>query len=400
MVLVTLAVITATTHQFVYTSEINYASAKNNISEVKAHYLARSVINLARLLLKVQDKVLDRNRMFLGDIQLAEFMPMLLPAFFGQGAELLAGALGVDPKDVHGLEYKKSYGTATLESITSEDGKLNVNCAYVRSDQDPQVVRLATSLLALIADQRYNLLFETADESGNYNDRETVVAAILDYIDMDTVRFGQASAAEDYGYGTLRDPYEAKNNIIDSTAELHLVRGITDDFWANFGDSLTVYGHCMPNLCAVPEDNWTLMASILMHTARDPQDPVFQDPIRLRALSKAVLQQVKFGGCTDLNTLVSAARQPMPLAQMMDMATGGESTTGQDTETFVGTLQGVELDPQKVTGSAYMGARRIYKMVARAEVGRVVKRITAVWDQQFRSPSTGQMGAFVYWKEE
>jgi general secretion pathway protein K len=397
MVLVTLAIITVTTHQFVYTSEINYASAKNVISETKAHYLARSVINLTQLLLKVQDKVLDRNRMFLGDIQLTDFIDMLLPAFFGQGATLLAGALGVDPKDIRGLEYKKSNGTASLEHISSEDGKINVNCAYVRSDQDPQVVRLATSLLALMSDERYNLLFETADETGNYNDRETVVSAIIDYIDMDTTRFGQAGAAEDYGYQTLADRYEAKNNIIDSVAELHLVRGVTDDFWANFGESLTAYGHCAPNLCAIPEDNWLLIASILMQSARDPQDPVFQDPIRLRALSKAVLQQVKFGGCNDLNSFVAAARQPMPIGQMMGLDT---QATGEASETFVGTLQGVELDPAKVTGAAYMGPRRIYKIVAKAEVGRVVKRITAVWDQQFRSPSTGQLGGFVYWRED
>ena len=401
MVLVTLAVMSATTHQFVYTSEINYASAKNSVSEIKAHYLARSVINLTRLLLKVQDKVLDRNRAFLGDIQLTDFIQMLLPAFFGAGAGLLAGALGVDSRDIHGLEYKKSYGKAMLEDITSEDGKINVNCAYVRSDQDPQVIRLATGLMSLFSDTRYNMLFETADETGNFNDRETVTSAIIDYIDVDKAKFGQATAAEDYRYETMADPYEAKNNIIDSVAELHLVRGVTDDFWANFGPSFTIYGNCVPNLCAVPEENWVLVASVLFQTAMDPQDPVFRDPVRLRALSKAVLQQVKFSGCNDLNLFVTAAKQPVPLTQLMGMGTQSEpAATGEESEYYVGNLQGIDLDPQKVTGSVYMGPRRIYRLVALGQVGRVTKRIIAVWDQQFRSPSTGQLGGYVYWREE
>ncbi len=401
MVLVTLAVIAATTHQFVYTSEINHASAKNSVSELKAHYLARSVINLTRILLKVQEKVLDRNRAFLGDIQLTDFIQMLLPAFFGEGAGLLAGALGVDSQDIHGLEYKKSFGEAMLEDISSEDGKINVNCAYVRSDQDPQVIRLATGLMALMADTRYDILFETADEMGNYNDRETVVSAIIDYIDADTAKFGQETAAEDYGYETKVDSYEAKNNIIDSVEELRLVRGVTDDFWANFGESLTVYGSCIPNICAVSEDNWILIASILFQTAMDPQDPVFLDPIRLKALSQAILQQVKFSGCKDLNSFVTAAKEPIPLAQLFGDTMGLDTDMIQDDqEQIVGTLQGIDLDPKKVSQAVYMGPRRIYRLTAYGRVGRVTKRIIAVWDQQFRSPSTGKLGGFIYWREE
>jgi len=211
------------------------------------------------------------------------------------------------------------------------------------------------------------------------------------------VQFGQASAPEDYGYETLPDPYEAKNNLMDSTEEIRLVRGVTDDFWANFGPSLTVYGQCIPNVCAIPDQNWLLMASILFQSAKNQQDPVFGDFLRLKALSQAVLSQVKMMGCTDLNTLVQAARTPIP-ASTLAMATGMPQAPNQGDETLVGTIDGIELDPAKVSQAAYMGPRRYFKIVAVGQSGRVVKRITAVWDQQFRSPSTGKMGAFVYWR--
>ena len=398
MVLVTLAVITVTTHQFVYRAEVTYASAKNNADALKAEYLARSVINLSRLLFKVQDKVLDRNRMFIGDLQLTDFMDLLVPAFFGQGSEMLAGFIGVDPRDIHGLDFKKAYGTAFLEGKPeAEDGKINVNCAYVHSDRDPQVLQLVASLQALFADRRYDPLFEEPDDTGNYTDRETLIRALIDYVDADHVQFGQASAPEDYGYDSLPDPYEAKNNLMDSTEEIRLVRGVSDDFWANFGPSLTVYGQCIPNVCAIPDQNWLLMASILYQSAKNQQDPVFGDFLRLKALSQAVLSQVKMMGCTDLNTLVQAARTPIP-ASTLSMAMGAPSTQSPDDQTLVGTIEGIELDPAKVSQAAYMGPRRYFKIVAVGQSGRVVKRITAVWDQQFRSPSTGKMGAFVYWR--
>jgi hypothetical protein len=161
---------------------------------------------------------------------------------------------------------------------------------------------------------------------------------------------------------------------------------------------LTIYGHCTPNLCAIPDANWILVASVLWQSAVNQGDPVFRDLLRLKALSEVVLQQVKFGGCTDINQFIQAAQNPIPLAQLLGTAAGTTGTTPQDT--YLGMLTGIELDPQKVAATVHVGARRFYKLVARGEVGGVVKQITAVWDQQLRSPSTGVMGGFVYWRED
>lgn len=75
-------------------------------------------------------------------------------------------------------------------------------------------------------------------------------------------------------------------------------------------------------------------------------------------------------------------------------------------------MAGVELDMQKLQASAYIGARRFYRLVVTGMAGyggrdklnnpiwRVHKTITAVWDQQGFSTATGQRGMFVHWKQD
>ena len=46
-----------------------------------------------------------------------------------------------------------------------------------------------------------------------------VEQAIMDYVDPDQSRFSAGGAAEDYRYMTLADPYEEKNNLLDSVQE-------------------------------------------------------------------------------------------------------------------------------------------------------------------------------------
>ena len=55
-------------------SETDMQSALNSRDDLRAHYLARSGINLSRLVIKVQQSVMDKFRKQIGDIQLAEFV--------------------------------------------------------------------------------------------------------------------------------------------------------------------------------------------------------------------------------------------------------------------------------------------------------------------------------------
>ena len=68
----------------------------------------------------------------------------------------------------------------------------------------------------------YDPVFEEADAEGYRRDRALQVAAIVDYIDSDSLRNRERGTTEDYGYESLKDPYKPKNNYIDTVGELKL----------------------------------------------------------------------------------------------------------------------------------------------------------------------------------
>src|SRR5262245_44805455 len=130
-----LAIIMAMTQDFSYDSTFDYAAAANSRDEMRAHFLAQSAVNLSRLVIKVQHDVIDRNRsmvqQFFGsaDVQLADYVPMIMGAFGGTKDEVdtIAGAIGgIDTSSIKGLGLQE--GTFDVE-ISTDDGKINVNCA-------------------------------------------------------------------------------------------------------------------------------------------------------------------------------------------------------------------------------------------------------------------------------
>jgi hypothetical protein len=135
-VIVSLTLLAAMTVDHVYKSQIDVVSAYNTRDEVKAEFMARSALNLTRIMLKVQERVIDRNRkiiaQFLGkDLQISDIMPMLLQVFFGN-TSLLAG-FGMDTGDVRGLDIPPGYGKPEIVAIDSEDGKLSSSRTCTRS---------------------------------------------------------------------------------------------------------------------------------------------------------------------------------------------------------------------------------------------------------------------------
>src|SRR5688500_10372109 len=82
-VLSAIAVIAIVTTEFTYNTGIDFAAAANARDEMRAHFLARSGMNLSRLVVKVQKDVFDRYRKYLGDVQLADYLPLMIGAFGG-----------------------------------------------------------------------------------------------------------------------------------------------------------------------------------------------------------------------------------------------------------------------------------------------------------------------------
>jgi len=401
-VVIILTVMAANAADFAYNARVDFTSAVNVRDELQAHYHARSAINLSRLLLKVQEKLIDPNRKFFGgmDLQIADYAPILISAFNSkEGAEALGGILGLEAKGIKGLGVEVGSFDLEMESL---DGRLNVNCGGGANTGSPTVIRFAASLAAMMSPERYNRLFEDPDAQGQYADRLEVMRAIIDWADQDDVMFG-STAGEDYRYKTGKDPYERKDQYYDTLQELRLVKGIDEDFMAAFARGLTVYGDCKVNVALA---NVAVITGLIVQYAASRSDPALQ--IRNLALLARYVVMIRdmLGGFTSAKNFIQAVEDPMSqltAASALDsLAGGGEQSNNQPTG--LPPVNGIKLDPKVAEAIVAGGPRRIWRIVGSAEVGRVKKRIEAVWDGKFISSLAQRHnfgpGSYLYWREE
>lgn len=404
-----LAILTATTMQFRYQTDVDYASATNARDAMRAEFLARSVMNMSVLVIKVQHDILDKNRkqlaqLGLPDIQISDFMSMLETPMCGSKNEMgdMAQLAGIDVTGMKGLGI--DFGQCHVESFTAEDGKINMNCANGSAATQNAI---AQALTALVSSTAYDKMFEERDGDGQFTDRQMFVKALMDYVDRDESQFGSSGQAEDYGYEGLKEPYRAKNNYIDTPDELQLVRGMDDRKWELFGPQLTVYGGCKINVSAVTSP--LQMMTLLYQAAKNPQDLVLQNPLKVLLLAQRISQARSLGmAFQDLNSFVQFVKDPdgaLGMTTAGQQSTSGGATPAPGTNALgLPTVEGMELDLAKLGLVARAGPRRVYRVVAAAQVGRVEKRLIGVWDtethnQNMTDPAYAR-GTWVYWRDE
>lgn len=410
-VLASLAILGGAVAEFSTDTAVDGVSATNARDDMQTHFLARSGANLTQLIIKLQTDLVDKYRQQLGDFQIADYAGMFMGAFGGGREEVdaMAEMLGGFKGDaIKGLGV--AVGTFDVV-ITTDDGRINMNCA--NGTQQTQET-LKAQLEALFYFEAFDPIFESEDAEGWRRDRATQASALIDYIDRDRAGFGQPGTQEEYGYETLDDRYRPKNNYIDTISELKLVRGIDDRMWTLFGDQFTAYGDCKVNIGAVSDPK--LIASILFLSAKNPDDPVVKDPLKLWALSRTVIEARSWGVYfDDLSSFAEFVKDP--LASLGTLFATDQTATGAPPPTAPSNLsglqvEGLELDTTKLGQVARSGPRRIYRVEVVATVPRgvegtgndYVKRLVAVWDtktqnQNSRDPSAAQ-GAWVYWREE
>jgi general secretion pathway protein K len=394
-VLLVLTLLATSVADFAYNSEVDLSGASNARDDLRAHYLARSGINLARILLRVQEKLIDPNMKMLGgfDLQIADYAPLLMAAFNDQGgAAMLGSLLGVDTGNIKGLGVDTGTFDMEMESL---DGKLNLNCGGGVNTGAANVTQFAASLAAMFLPIRYNRLFEYPDERGQYADRLEVMRAIIDWADQDTVIFG-GSGPEDYRYNAGKDPYENKNQYYDTLEELRLVKGVSDDFIHAFGTGLTVFGNCKinANLATAP-----VLAALIMQYAASPSDPGLQWQNLSLVVRYVMHLRELTGGFMDDKAFQAAIESPQAAASLFGMQ--GSQADGQS----LPPVNGIKMNATALKQAVVVGGpRRIWQLTATAKVGRIQKKIRAVWDVAHISmqSSKQQMGSggFVYWREE
>jgi general secretion pathway protein K len=245
LVLGALTILTIMLTDFQDESSAELGSAISSRDSVRAEYAARSAISLARLLISTEPMIRKALSPILAllsggsgvpQIPIWDFADQVLGAF--NDSEGIAKFAGLTQIPMEKMEKLGMKGAGFDLAIIDEDSKINLNSAS-RDALTQQ--RLAAAIMGLIGPLQYEPMFTARDGDGQYSDRIQTCGAIMDWVDSnqdlascDLTGKGPSSGSEDSFYQLLDPPYFRKNAPLDSLDELHLVRGISDDFWSTF----------------------------------------------------------------------------------------------------------------------------------------------------------------------
>ncbi len=405
IVVVSIAILATVAAEFAYSSRVDLELATHERDALRAEYLARSGLGMARLLLQFQ-KQLDVSMQTLTssipglagssfNLQLwrmAHVDCQTLGRFLPDGADAGFGApkkKSADPRpgdgQMSGLgtpfidygSFRGCYGSI----IEDEEAKLNVN----------QLDSLLTAgaggaavqrLYLLLTDKRFEFVFDKEDANNVKITATDALINIKDWADSDdlvsalavSATGAQVSAgfADEPGlYSKYLPRYRPKNASMDSLDELYFVHGIGDRFMAAFGDRLTVYPDVNALLNVNTDD--PIVLALAIRTAADPAKPDgrLADPVFLDSLVQKI----------------AAARMLSPM--------------GMTVSDFINVLvqAGVAVNPQitsNLQGNSFLGDHtKTFRVTATGEVGDVQRTVTAV--VRITQPQDG-LGRLLYWK--
>ncbi len=439
IVLTWLALMISVIGEFTYGTSVDAAQAANARDELRAHYLARSSVNLSRLLIKIQqqfvDPVMGQVQKMLGQamssgtsgsggtsgsstassglgfsLRVTDYAGSLMGFFSGSKDEVagLGSLIGIDTSGIKGLGLKSGSFDA---QITAEDGKIDINCGSgVASDKTKQLI-VYRLLMGLMFSPRFDRLFSEADTSGNFATRTDVARAIIDWADADEQMFSPegSSNSEDYRYDAHADHYRAHDNSYDSVEEVKMVRGVSDSFMEAFQSYLTVYASdptCRVNLGAIsnkesgdctPLVMGLIRAAATPDPAKPPADPTVFDDNVLYPLASILCDRASAAGFDSLGTITSLLQNP-------------QSAVLPDDPRYkiFQSMRPINIDAGTLGSLAYVGSPRVYRVTATGESGRVKKKITAIVDtgrvpenpQTLTPAAEKAAGVLQYWREE
>ena len=416
-----LSLLIALVSQFSYGTTVDASQAANARDELRAHYLARSAMELSRMLIKIQLKFVEpimaqAQTMLAGmnegkdlgiSLRVTDYTGPLLGFFNGNKGDvaMLSGLIGVDTTQAKGLSVVQGRMDA---EITNEDGKIDINCGGGMAPDRRNQTLVYRLLIALFMSPRYDLLFSTPDEDGRGVDRVELARAIIDWADKDEQTFSidaNAAGPEDYRYDQRAEPYLAHNERYDTIAETNLVRGMSADFSEAFRPYFTTYASkpdCKVNLKSLKGDCTPLLvglvrAALIPDPTKPPQDPSILDDNKIYPLASVLCERSAAVGFDSLKTVIGVLTNP-----------AGSLSKDDPRFQMMQNLTGITISEQQLGQVATVDPPRVYRVVATGESGKVKKRITAILDSKrsLANPVTNDAaseqasGVIQYWREE
>lgn len=409
VVLTTVTLLTVLAVDLAYQRRISLQIAANARDELRAFYLARSAVNLSRLVLHFQ-RELDRAGSGLAQalgtaggqpapqiaVRLWEVVPVDSAAasvFLGGGApaaETPRRARAEEDGSLFSGTPPRAFGDfqgAFQAHVEDEERKVNVpQFANTAPLAGPQLLRF----LQLVKDPAYDVLFDREDASGNRWTRPDVAAALRDWVDEDEVTsavgtnparpFEDGFGDESFPYDRGEERYRTKNARFDTLEELRLVGGIGDAFLAAFGDNLTVY----PSVNAKTNVNTSDPAALFMNILAMSDPPGVPQPALLDPAFREKLE--------------AALRLARPLPFLaVSVAQFAQILQALGVRVQSLYLQALDTDARNSFGSR----SSTFTVRAAGRAGNVEKRIVAVVTFDERAgPLSADLGRLIHWQEE
>jgi general secretion pathway protein K len=383
---------------------------------LRAEYLARSGLNLTRLLIAkepdIRRVVAPMYSMLLGHgppmLNVWAFADNLLMPFANYaGAKEASTSAGVDFSQMQGMV--DTGGTFEIISIP-ENSMMNLSRPLFWQGDEARN-SIAMQLYALMGGYQsqspYDVLFNKVDPDGQLTSRIDIISAAIDWWDDDEERTVfdpgsskvSSSGREDDIYSRYPEPYRAKNAPYDSLEELRMVRGFTDDFWATFVDpdpddprrrQVTVYGSgaVNPNE-ARPEVLWSRICSFVS------TQPLCQDPlqrqafVQLFATARGFLPVGLFEKPDDFLNFVEHKGGPRDLYPML------LGLLGPNNPLLLWQAVQIPADKRNILRGAFVTSARIFTIQSVGRVGKANVRLNTVvnFDENWTPPplTTGKM---------
>ncbi|HET9553526.1 MAG TPA: hypothetical protein VFP50_11205 [Anaeromyxobacteraceae bacterium] len=418
VVMVAVALVTALAVDLAYQARVSLQIAGNGRDELRAEAAARGAVALSRLVLHFQsqlDEASARTGAMLGQVaspgaaggqagglsmprpQIWKLVPvssMLVSNLFGEGGgSAPAGAPGHagHPADADGRRpgpAAEGGPEATFEAvIDDEDRKVNVQLDALATGglQGAQL----EAFLQLVADRRWDFLFEREDEAGQRVSRTDLAIHLKDWVDADQVQssitgvqdrpFEDGFGDENFAYDRGPDRYKAKNARFDSLDELYLVSGVSDAFMAAFGDRLTVYLSQNSQMNVNADDPQELLRNARIMA--DPKNqPLLSDPTFPERLQKAA-RELRLGGFLAMTPFQFAS-----LLETLGVVVHPDYTQARNVD----------------RRGAFTDRSRVFHVRGTGTVGRVQKSVEAVvtFDPDQARDDAGALGRLLHWHEE
>lgn len=231
-----------------YDTQVEYLSASQTVNRLKAYYAAKAGVEISLLRISIYKQALAAAGPQLGDKAQTLLNPIWqLPLSWP--LQLPASVNAVDKDEFETTTKESLMDAQYFTTIEGEGGRIDINDLASPSKEIADAVK--AQILQIFEDKK--------EEDQKFRDKYSnvrfteLVDNMADWVDEDSEGRGRGSESE--LYQKIKDSGDLPPNTPFKTLdELHMVSGMTDDFFKLLAPRITVFGTKGINVNTAPRD--------------------------------------------------------------------------------------------------------------------------------------------------